>query len=219
MRRADPASDADVADVELGDLTISADHSALSSSPASACFANGGRRISYINTALGAAVNDVNFVSTGYTIETFVKLDANWSATSNAWMGGLTREGNRRDVPGMTNPGWSWDEPVFTMAISNLREVQWNQSSASPAEDRAAWSGEVMPGRWMHIAVVNDPLTATTTLNIDGAPVLRNSINTLGLASTRLPWRIGSSMGGGKTAQRLVRLHRRDAHRRPSAAA
>lgn len=199
MRRG-PQDDENVENVQLGDLAISTDHHALSANPASACFVNGGRRVSYMNTTLGAAVNGVNFVGTGYTIETFVKLDSDWSATTNAWMGGLTREGSRRDVPGMTNPGWSWDEPLFTMAISNLREVQWNASSASPPEDRAAWSGEIMAGRWMHIAVVNDPISATTTLNIDGAPVLRNSINTIGLASGSLPWRIGSSMGARRTA-------------------
>ncbi|MBB4663444.1 LamG-like jellyroll fold domain-containing protein [Conexibacter arvalis] len=198
MRRA-PLDAEDVVGAELGDLTITRDHHALSSNGASACFANVGRRISYMNTAADAAVNRAWFRH-GYTIETFIKLDADWSSTDNAWMGALTREGSRRDVPGMVYPGWSWDEPVFTLAISNLREVQWNAAGADPIAERPNWSGEIMADRWMHVATVNDPIARTTTMYVDGAPVLRNAVDTVGLSTADLPWRIGSGM----TARRTV---------------
>jgi hypothetical protein len=54
-----------------------------------------------------------------------------------------------------------------------------------------------MADRWMHIANVNDPVAKTSTLYIDGAPVLRNSIDAVGMATAALPWRIGSTGGNG----------------------
>ena len=48
---------------------------------------------------------------------------------------------------------------------------------------------------------VNDLVAKTSTLYVDGAPVLRNTINALGLDSRQQPWRIGSSK-----RQRLARL-------------
>jgi hypothetical protein len=57
-----------------------------------------------------------------------------------------------------------------------------------------------MAGRWLHIASVNDPATKTSTLYVDGAPVLRNTIDALGLNTAGKPWRIGSSMSAGRTA-------------------
>jgi hypothetical protein len=200
MRRA--ALDAEnVVGAQLEDLVVSGDHHALSSNSASACFANVGSRISYMNTAADAAVNDNTF-GNGYTIESFIKLDRDWSATSNQWMAAFGRDGARRNVAGANSGNWGWsgDEPVFVLAISNLREIQWNALSANPIGDRPNWSGEIMADRWMHVATVNDPVTRTTTMYVDGAPVLRNAVNTVGLSTAELPWRIGSGTGGGRTA-------------------
>jgi Concanavalin A-like lectin/glucanases superfamily len=187
---------------ELGDFVISTtDTHALSSNGAAACFQNDNAgRNSFMNTATGAAINADAFPN-GYTIESFVKIDAGWSATNNQWMGALNREGTRRDVPNTIHPGWSWDEPVFVLGISNLREVQWNALGISAQgngyRERTMWSGEVMADRWMHIAAVNDPVAKTATLYVDGAPVLRNAIDAVGLGSGNKPWRIGSSGGNG----------------------
>ena len=62
-----------------------------------------------------------------------------------------------------------------------------------------------MAGRWMHIASINDPVAKTSTLYVDGAPVLRNTINALGLRLGREPADGGSARAGG---QRLARLRR-----------
>jgi hypothetical protein len=117
-------------------------------------------------------------------------------------MGALNREGGRREVPDMIEPGYDLDEPVFTLGISNLRELQFNAAAfaGNGWYERTNWSGEIMPGRWMHVAATNDPVTKESTLYVDGAPVLRNSIDALGLNSAGKPWRIGSSMSAGRTA-------------------
>lgn len=192
---ADGANGAQVEDVRRSD-----DHAFLSSDPGSICFDNTKKnpaRISYLRTAAGAPVNAQTFPN-GYTIESFVKIDDSWTPGGNAWMGALTRDGRRGDVAGL-NPG-DPDEPVFTFAISNLREVQWNAASIDPPREASNWSGEIMTGRWLHVATVNDPKTKTTTLYVDGAPVLRNAIGSVGLASAGKPWRIGSATWEGKTA-------------------
>ncbi|HEY6888327.1 MAG TPA: hypothetical protein VI300_11125 [Solirubrobacter sp.] len=93
-------------------------------------------------------------------------------------MGALNREGSRREVPNMINPGYNLDEPVFTLGISNLREIQWNAAafSGNGWYERTNWSGEIMAGRWLH------------------------TIDALGLNTAGKPWRIGSSMSAGRTA-------------------
>ena len=82
-------------------------------------------------------------------------------------MGALNREGTRREIANVVNPGLSHDEPAFTLSISNLREVQWNSLAISADgngyRERTNWSGEILPDRWMHIASVNDPVARTST--------------------------------------------------------
>src|SRR5690606_7140090 len=99
---------------EVGDLRRSDDHAYLSSDPGSICFTNTTKsplRLSYLTTAPDAPINAETFPD-GYTIESFVKIDAGWT-NANAWMGALTRDGRRADIAGLT-PG-DPDEPVFTL--------------------------------------------------------------------------------------------------------
>ena len=42
-----------------------------------------------------------------------------------------------------------------------------------------------MVDRWTHVALVNDPTSATTTMYVDGAPVLRNATDSAGQACQR----------------------------------
>src|SRR5690606_32173852 len=59
--------------------------------------------------------------------------------------------------------------------------------------DRVNWSGEIMTDSWSHVAIVNDPETATTTMFVDGAPVLRNAVDTVGMAwNEGMPWILGA---------------------------
>ncbi|MDW5598347.1 LamG-like jellyroll fold domain-containing protein [Conexibacter stalactiti] len=201
LRRVPLDSDG-IVGAQLGDVTHVADHPFLSADSGAMCFDNTTKspmRLSYLSTAANAPVNSASFPN-GYTIESFVKIDADWTSGGNAWMGALTRDGKRGEVTGFPIPGSDSDEPAFTLAVSSLREIQWNASVVTPLAERTNWSGEVMPDKWLHVVAVNDPITATTTLYIDGAPVLRNAINGVGLGTANKPWRIGSSTWAGETA-------------------
>ncbi|MFG6443732.1 metallophosphoesterase [Microbacterium sp. P07] len=165
------------------DLTIEdTDVHGFSSDGAAACFDNSsGSRYSYLTTASDAAINNAD-LSNGYTIETFVKMDADWTASANQWSKFLTRTGNRSQI-GVPRTQWDWTASPSALGISNLREFQWTSLDANAAlGDRVNWSGEIMVDNWSHVAVVNDPTSRTTTMYVDGAPVLRNATNVGGMA-------------------------------------
>ncbi len=129
---------------QLDDLKISTDHHALSSDGASACFQNNNAgRNSFINTASGAAIN-ANAFPNGFTFETFIKIDAGWTAAANQWNGAISREGVRREVANVLNPGYNYDEPTFALGVSNLREIQWN---ALASRRRATATASAPTGR------------------------------------------------------------------------
>jgi hypothetical protein len=149
-------------------------------------------RFSYLTTDEGASVNDARFED-GYTIETFLKVDADWSEDANAWSKAIVRSGNRSQI-GVPETRWDWTASPAALGLSNLKELQWTEIPSDPAKgDRTAWSGEVVLDRWMHVALVNDPASATTTMYVDGAPVLRNTVDTAGQTVQQgMPWLFGS---------------------------
>lgn len=65
-------------------------------------------------------------------------------------------------------------------------------SRAASLSPRTNWSGEILLDTWLHIAVVNDPVAKETTMYVEGAPVLRNAIDGVGLASLGMPWNVGA---------------------------
>ena len=152
-----------------------------------------GPRLSYFWTDIAAQMNDDLF-ETGYTVEAFIKIAADWTAQRNAWMNIMTREGKRGNLPEWG--GGLPESPPLQFAISNLREVQWEPATrvaaAGELRARTAWSGEILVDRWLHVAVVNDPVKRTTTMYVEGAPVLRNPIDTVGLASLNKRWVVGA---------------------------
>ncbi|KQP93353.1 modulator protein [Methylobacterium sp. Leaf113] len=192
-----PMSRAAVDDAtQLPDLVWSSDRHLLSSAPGSVRFfdgGNNGRSLSYFKTATNAPINAMTFPN-GYTIEAFLKIDPQWTSDKNKWSNLLTRVGRRGALPGLG--GGDLDSPTVQFAISNLREIQWDiiPSSAtwSPGSN---WSGEVMSDTWYHVAIVNDPYYWTTTMYIEGAPVLRNTGGSIGIATLGAdkPWLIGCS--------------------------
>ncbi|PSL36563.1 calcineurin-like phosphoesterase family protein [Labedella gwakjiensis] len=169
---------------EVGDVTIVKDdvHD-FSSDGAAMCFANADQaagRFSYLETADDAPANDETF-DDGYTLETFIKLDASWTAEANGWSKAIVRSGNRSELPGMPWSQWDYTASPAALGISNLREFQYTEVPTETTKgDRTAWSGEIMVDSWAHVAIVNDPDTSTTTMYVDGAPVLRNATDTLG---------------------------------------
>jgi hypothetical protein len=161
---------------QLGDVIWTADKHRLSSSPGSVMFRNTDHsvdRIASFMTTAAATVNGRSFWD-GYTFETFIKLPSDWDAAKHRWGNILGRVGRRGNVPGSYYGGDPEASSVL-FAISNLREVQWEIVPSSNAHyAQTCWSGEIIRDNWYHIAIVNDPATATTTMYVDGAPVLRN---------------------------------------------
>lgn len=196
-----PLNEGPVTGAEESDVSWSSDHHPLSANAGSVCFADAsrvGNVASYFLTDADAAINAETF-SAGFTLETFVKIDPAYSTTDNAWMQWLTRDGQRGDVPGYANS--EREEPPFAWAFSNLSEVQFSFVDAQqPPVESSNWSGEIVNlGEWIHLAAVNDPATAMTTLFVDGVPVLRNAPGTLGIGHDgAAPWVLGAGSYAGE---------------------
>ena len=183
------------------DVVWSTDRHRLSSAPGSVRFRNTDKataRSSAFATAANAPINAMTFTA-GYTVETFIKIDANWTVTNHRWGNILTRNGNRGKLPGFA--GGDRESPPILFAISSLREIQWEVVPASNTRyPQANWSGEVMVDTWYHVAIVNDPSTNETILYVDGAPVLRNAAGQVGIAALAadMPWVLGAAWWNGE---------------------
>ncbi|KQQ32378.1 modulator protein [Duganella sp. Leaf126] len=194
-----------VRNAEAGDIVWSSDRHHLSAAPGSVSFLNTDKnvpRLSYFLTNPSAAINAQTFATTGYTIEAFIKIAPGWNKASHAWMNIMTRDGRRSDLPGFD--GGDGESPPLLFAISSLREVQWEvvPDVSGAREGLASWSGEIIAGTWVHIAIINDPVTHDTVMYVEGAPVLRNSSNVAGLAtlSASAPWVVGGGSWDGVRA-------------------
>ena len=188
-----------------GDVVWSSDHHRLSSAPGSVGFLNTDKnapRLSYFLTDAKAAINAQTFASSGYTIEAFIKINPAWDKAKHAWMNIMTRDGKRGELAGFI--GGDPEAPPLLFAVSSLREVQWEvvPDIAGQRDAMASWSGEIIAGSWVHIAIVNDPATHDTVMYVEGAPVLRNSSNVVGLAasSAASPWVVGGGSWDGQRA-------------------
>ncbi|PJJ61526.1 LamG-like jellyroll fold domain-containing protein [Compostimonas suwonensis] len=206
LHRVDPA-DTNAVGAEWSDVTVQSDDvQGFSSDGSAVCFANSDQtidddnpddlvkgRFSYLTTDADAPVNNADF-SKGYTVETFVKMDSRWDATANGWSKYIVHTGNRSKIEGFGRTQWDWTASPTALGISNLREFQWTAVPADPTKgDKTNWSGEIMVDSWAHVAIVNDPVTGTITMYVDGAPVLRNAIDAAGLADNDdMPWILGS---------------------------
>lgn len=189
------AIDPAVTTAQPGDVTVV--HGGVhgfSSDGAAVCFANSSAdRFSYLTTAAGAPANAETFPD-GYTIETFLQVDPSWTADANGWSKAVVRSGNRSQLPGMPWSQWDYTASPVALGVSNLRELQYTEvPGVTTKGDRTAWSGEILVDKWIHVAVVNDPAAASTTMYVDGAPVLRNATDTGGQSiQATMPWLLGA---------------------------
>jgi hypothetical protein len=180
----------------LNDVVWSSDAHYLSSAAGSVQFLNTNKTTSHFNffsTTTSAPINAMTFAN-GYTIEAFIKFDNNWSASNNAWSNIMSRLGQRGNLPNYQD-GQSQSPPIL-FAISNLGEVQWSTvPSTNTSWDSDNWSGEIFPGIWYHVAIVNDPVADNTILYVEGAPVMRNASGSVGIATcgANFPWVIGAT--------------------------
>lgn len=194
------------ATAELGDVTVETENvHGFSSDGTAVCFDDTDRRtnrLSYLSTEAGAPVTNAD-LSNGYTIETFVKMSADWSADANQWSKFITRTGNRSTIEGVPWSQWDFTASPTALGISNLREFQFTSIPEQTTRgDKTNWSGEIMVDVWSHVAIVNDPASQTTTMYVDGAPVLRNATSTAGMAfNADMPWILGADWVDNKATQ------------------
>ncbi|MBZ4486811.1 metallophosphoesterase [Microbacterium sp. cx-55] len=184
----------------LEDVNVTHTNRALySADPGAICFTGATRnpsgpdRLSYITTEYGAPATFVDLnAEDGYTIETFLQLDASWTESANRWSAALTRGGSRAwtGIADSSDPGAG----VAWLGISSLREYQYSAATSDRGQSYTLWSGEIMQSAWHHVAIVNDPIADTAIMYVDGVPVLRNASQVGGMmASNFMPWIIGAS--------------------------
>lgn len=178
------------------DVTYQTDKHPLSSDEGSLKWADPGankQRLNWFETAKEAAVNNESFED-GYTFESCIKIDEAFDG-DNAWMGAVSREGTRGEA-GVKSEA---EEPPATLAVSSLRELQWSMvPTKGQTEGGSNWSHEVPKGEWLHVAIVNDPKKNTVEMFVNGAPILRDVLDSTGLATAKDPWLIGASMWDGQ---------------------
>ncbi|WP_066951585.1 LamG-like jellyroll fold domain-containing protein [Streptomyces lushanensis] len=179
-------------------LTWSEDHHEGQPAHASLRF-DGGKspdRGAILTTSANAPLNSAKFTS-GYTIETFIKLPEPFEG-DHAWMGILSWEG-RNSEAGKTT-GWSPDEPTCSLNISPERFVQFVVYAHRQDADPTSWSHALPVGRWTHIAVVNDG--HRTVIYVDGSKIARNPTQeSTGIATLGKPFVIGGTQFDEKFGQ------------------
>ncbi|WP_282701370.1 LamG-like jellyroll fold domain-containing protein [Streptomyces sp. CC219B] len=150
----------------------------------------------YLRTVEGAPLNSATFRS-GYTVEAFYRLPADWDPARHAWSGILGRTGTGGAAG---KAGDDPDEPLATLSLSNDREPQWAVRPLNQEGIATNWGQETPLETWWHLAVVNDG--RHTTLYVEGCPVVRNpKAAAVGLASVGLPWLLGGYEYAGRIDQ------------------
>ncbi|QNP94089.1 cell wall anchor domain protein [Corynebacterium wankanglinii] len=141
----------------------------------------------WFETATGAAINSEEFEN-GYTVEAFLKLDDDWNADNNKWSNALIRDASGT----ITHPEDEDGDPIQMLGVSSLRELRW-YSYGDNGKGFSNWTHEVPKGKWMHIAVVNDPADKSVTMYVDGSPILRDGYGPLGMGGNGDKWLLGTS--------------------------
>ncbi|WP_458089652.1 LamG-like jellyroll fold domain-containing protein [Streptomyces malaysiensis] len=179
-------------------LTWSGDHHRDQPAHASLRF-DGGKapdRGATLATSATAPLNSEKFTS-GYTIETFIKLPEPFEG-DHAWMGILSWEGRNGDAGKTT--GWSPDEPTCSLNVTPERFLQFVVYPQVQDADPTSWSHALPVGRWTHIAVVNDG--HHTVVYVDGSKIARNPGQpSTGIATLGKPFVIGATQFEEKFGQ------------------
>lgn len=175
-------------------VTYSADHHELSSDAGSLKWnkAASDKAVSYFATAAGAPINSENFPN-GYTLEAFLKLDEDFNGDDNGWSNALIRDASGADVDPASDDG----DPAQMLGVSNLTELRW-YALGENRNGFSNWSHQVPTGKWMHVAVVNDPADQSVTMYVDGAPILRDGYGPVGMAGDGFQWLLGTSAWEGQ---------------------
>jgi hypothetical protein len=153
----------------------------------------------YLRTVDGAPLNAAT-LSSGYTVEAFFKVPADFDPSANAWEGILSRWGMAGEAGKATQNDGDPQEPVVTLSLSDDHGLQWCIYPLNQDGSVTNWGHELPLGAWWHVAVVND--SQHTTMYVDGCPLVRNpSTVNQGLATIGREWLLGGYEYGGKIDQ------------------
>ncbi|WP_432523096.1 LamG-like jellyroll fold domain-containing protein [Kineococcus sp. SYSU DK006] len=181
-----------------GALTWSADHHPAAPAHASLRFdghkgPDGG---AVLETGPDAPVNSSTFLD-GFTIEVFLKLPDPFVG-DHAWMGVLSWEGNNGDA-GKTS-GYTTEEPTCSLNVTSEWFLQFVLYPEVDDVNPTSWSHALVPGRWTHVAIVNDG--ERTVVHVDGSRTARNpSTRARGIATLGKPFAIGATQSDEQFGQ------------------
>ncbi|NMO56756.1 Tat pathway signal sequence domain protein [Actinoplanes sp. TBRC 11911] len=178
-------------------LTWSADHHPDQPGHASLKFAGGRNPVhgAYLTTVDNAPLNAETFTS-GYTIEAFVMIPADWNSGNNGNASMLSRGGSAGEA-GKSGKNTNVNEPLAQLNITNNgREVQWNHYPTNTTYPTTNWSHGLPELQWHHIAVVNDG--QFSKLYVAGSLVQDNPNRvSIGVTSLNRPWLFGAHTNKG----------------------
>ncbi|MTD58728.1 LamG-like jellyroll fold domain-containing protein [Amycolatopsis pithecellobii] len=149
-----------------------------------------------LHTSASAPLATMKFQN-GYTLETFIKLPEPFEG-DHAWMGIFSWEGRAGDAG--KDGGWSPDDAPCSLNVTSERFLQFVVYPVNQNDDPTCWSHALPPGRWTHVAVVNDG--HHTAIYVDGSKIARNaSLDSNGISTVGKPFAIGGTQGGGRYDQ------------------
>ncbi|GAA1908774.1 LamG-like jellyroll fold domain-containing protein [Streptantibioticus ferralitis] len=152
----------------------------------------------YLQTGPNAPLNKAMF-SSGYTVEAFFKLPADWNPDNDAWAALLSRWGMSSESKKTSGDP---QEPIATLSLSGGAELQWCIYPLNLTGSVTNWGHYLPLNAWWHVAVVNDG--HHTTMYVDGCPVVRNpSTESTGITTLGRPWMLGGYEYGGTINQIL----------------
>jgi hypothetical protein len=165
---------------QTGTLEFTAEHHRDQPGHGSLYFGKNG----YLTTVDNAPINKLTF-KRGYTIETFIRLPEDFD---HPWCGLFTKL-----APGSAagKTGDDPQEPIATLNLAGGGGLQWVAYPTNRDAMSTNWGHEMRPGRWWHIAVVNDG--RLTKLYVEGSELLRNpSTPAVGISTANDPWLVGA---------------------------
>ena len=182
-------------------LTWSTDHAPTQPGQGSLYFDGGQNPLlgAYFTTGANAPLNTETFTS-GFTIETYVKIPLDWNSNDNSWMAVLSRWGESGQA-GKSGQNTDPNEPIATFSFSGDREPQWNVYPLNLTYPTTNWGQGLPEDTWWHLAVVNDG--KHTVMYVEGCPTVDNPtlIQSTGITQLALPWALGGYEYGGTINQ------------------
>ncbi|WP_285767061.1 LamG-like jellyroll fold domain-containing protein [Peribacillus sp. SI8-4] len=142
----------------------------------------------YFRTRKGAPINSENF-DEGFTLEVIFKLPSK----ANDGLGLFSRQGKAANLNKMDGE----KKMLSALTVSSDQKIHWTSHPSNLTYNVSNWSRSLNADEWYHLAVVNDGIATTLTLN--DISDYGASEKVIGIASLNgKGWNIGASEWGNK---------------------